>query len=36
MNNYVDNIYLINMDKDKDRLESVTKECDNINKNNLL
>jgi len=31
MNNYVDNIYLINMDKDKDRLESVTKECENLN-----
>jgi GR25 family glycosyltransferase involved in LPS biosynthesis len=31
MNNYVDNIYLINMDKDKKRLEIVTKECDNLN-----
>ena len=31
MNNYVDNIYLINMDKDKERLETVTKECDIVN-----
>ena len=31
MNNYVDNVYLINMDKDKKRLESVTKECNNVN-----
>ena len=31
MNNYVDNIYLINMDKDKERLEVVTKECNNVN-----
>jgi GR25 family glycosyltransferase involved in LPS biosynthesis len=31
MNNYVDNVYLINMDKDKERLKAVTKECDNIN-----
>jgi GR25 family glycosyltransferase involved in LPS biosynthesis len=30
MNNYVDNVYLINMDKDADRLEKVTKECDNV------
>jgi glycosyl transferase family 25 len=27
MNNYVDNVLLINMDKDSDRLERVTKEC---------
>ena len=31
MNNYVDNIYLINMDKDKKRLKAVAKECDNLN-----
>jgi len=31
MNNYVDNVYLINMDKDKKRLETVTKECDKLN-----
>jgi glycosyl transferase family 25 len=31
MNNYVDNIYLINMDKDTDRLKKVTKECDKVN-----
>ena len=31
MNNYVDNIYLINMDKDIDRLKKVTKECDKVN-----
>lgn len=31
MNNYVDNIYLINMDKDVDRLEKVTKECNIVN-----
>jgi glycosyl transferase family 25 len=31
MNNYVDNVYLINMDKDTDRLEKVTKECDIVN-----
>jgi GR25 family glycosyltransferase involved in LPS biosynthesis len=30
MNNYVDNVYLINMDKDTDRLEKVTKECDKV------
>jgi glycosyl transferase family 25 len=30
MNNYVDNVYLINMDKDCDRLEKVTKECDKV------
>jgi GR25 family glycosyltransferase involved in LPS biosynthesis len=30
MNNYVDNVYLINMDKDYDRLEKVTKECDKV------
>lgn len=28
MNNYVDNVYLINMDKDIDRLNKVKKECD--------
>jgi GR25 family glycosyltransferase involved in LPS biosynthesis len=28
MNNYIDNVYLINMDKDTDRLEKVKKECD--------
>ena len=31
MKNYVDNVYLINMDKDKKRLEAVTKECNNVN-----
>ena len=31
MNKYVDNIYLINMDKDKKRLKAITKECDNLN-----
>ena len=31
MNNYVDNVYLINMDKDTDRLKKVTKECDKVN-----
>jgi GR25 family glycosyltransferase involved in LPS biosynthesis len=31
MNNYVDNVYLINMDKDIDRLKKVTKECDKVN-----
>ena len=31
MNNYVDNVYLINMDKDIDRLKEVTKECDKVN-----
>ena len=31
MNNYVDNIYLINMDRDIDRLKKVTKECDKVN-----
>jgi glycosyl transferase family 25 len=31
MNNYVDNVYLINMDKDIDRLKIVTKECDKVN-----
>ena len=31
MNNYVDNVYLINMDKDTDRLVKVTKECDKVN-----
>jgi len=31
MNNYVDNVYLINMDKDTDRLKIVTKECDKVN-----
>ena len=31
MNNYVDNIYLINMDNDTDRLNKVTKECDKVN-----
>jgi GR25 family glycosyltransferase involved in LPS biosynthesis len=31
MNSYVDNIYLINMDKDIDRLEKVKKECDIVN-----
>ena len=30
MNNYVDNVYLINMNKDNDRLEKVTKECDKV------
>jgi GR25 family glycosyltransferase involved in LPS biosynthesis len=30
MNNYVDNIYLINMNKDTDRLEKVTKECNKV------
>jgi hypothetical protein len=30
MNNYVDNVYLINMSKDSDRLEKVTKECDKV------
>lgn len=30
MNNYVDNVYLINMDKDTDRLEKVKKECDKV------
>jgi GR25 family glycosyltransferase involved in LPS biosynthesis len=28
MNNYVENVYLINMDKDTDRLKKVKKECD--------
>ena len=31
MNYYVDNVYLINMDKDTDRLGKVTKECDKVN-----
>ena len=31
MNNYVDNVYLINMDNDDDRLKKVTKECDKVN-----
>ena len=31
MYNYVDNIYLINMDKDIDRLKKITKECDIVN-----
>lgn len=31
MNNYVDNVYLINMDKDIDRLEKITKECYKVN-----
>jgi len=31
MNNYVDNVYLINMDKDIDRLEKITKECNKVN-----
>jgi GR25 family glycosyltransferase involved in LPS biosynthesis len=31
MNKYVDNVYLINMDKDIDRLERVKKECEIVN-----
>jgi GR25 family glycosyltransferase involved in LPS biosynthesis len=31
MNNYVDNVYLINMDKDIDRLKKITKECNKVN-----
>jgi GR25 family glycosyltransferase involved in LPS biosynthesis len=31
MNKYVDNIYLINMDKDKDRLINVTNYCNELN-----
>ena len=30
MNNYVDNVYLINMDKDIERLDKVTKECNKV------
>jgi len=30
MNNFIDNVYLINMDKDIDRLEKVTKECNKV------
>jgi GR25 family glycosyltransferase involved in LPS biosynthesis len=30
MNNYVDNVYLINMDKDINRLKKVKKECDKV------
>jgi GR25 family glycosyltransferase involved in LPS biosynthesis len=33
MNNYVDNVYLINMDKDTKRLIKVTKECKKFNIN---
>jgi len=33
MEKYVDNVYLINMDKDTDRLEKVTKECKKFNIN---
>ena len=30
MNNYIDNVYLINMDKDTERLKEVTKICDKV------
>jgi len=33
MEKYVDNVYLINMDKDTERLEKVTKECKKFNIN---
>jgi glycosyl transferase family 25 len=33
MEKYVDNVYLINMDKDTERLDSVTKECKKFNIN---
>lgn len=31
MNKYVDHIYIINMDKDKDRLMTVTNKCNELN-----
>jgi GR25 family glycosyltransferase involved in LPS biosynthesis len=31
MNSFIDNVYLINMDKDIDRLDKMTKECDKFN-----
>jgi glycosyl transferase family 25 len=31
MNKFVDNVYVINMDKDKQRLELITKECQKFN-----
>jgi glycosyl transferase family 25 len=33
MEKYVDNVYLINMDKDTERLDNVTKECNKFNIN---
>lgn len=31
MNNFIDNVYVINMDKDTDRLDKITKECNKFN-----
>jgi len=31
MNNFIDNIYVINMDKDTDRLDKITKEFNKFN-----
>ena len=31
MNKYVDHVYLINMDKDKDRLITVINKCNELN-----
>ena len=31
MNSFIDNIYLINMDKDNDRLNKVIHECNKFN-----